>query len=373
MPRRVSGAGRVTVATRKAHADPFEVQAAQWIVQLTDDDKQACATAAAGFAAWKAADPRHAAAAAGMERLLAQLDGLRDQAGGSMGPAGAGLAAAVARPPSRARRHAASVLGMALGVALVLGVPAWLALQHYSAAYLLADIRVAGGEWRSHTLADGSRITLNGGSAVNVRYDGARRVVELVQGEVLVDVARDVHRPFDVETAQGSMRALGTRFVVTRDGDATVLSMLESRVAVRAVQKTRTARAAETDHAGAAGQPRSALPGTPTVVVAGERVRIDAAGVGPVENVDPAAINDAWRLHQLVVDNQPLSNVLDQLDRQRPGRIVFNRAALAGIRVSAVLPLDDTDRALDLLLTNFPQLRIRTVSPYLVLVDLPQK
>ena len=265
----------------------------------------------------------------------------------------------------------------------MLGVPAWLALQHYSAAYLLADIRVAGGEWRSRTLADGSRITLNGGSAVNVRFDGARRVMELVQGEVLVDVARDPHRPFDVETAQGSMRALGTRFVVTRDGDATVLSMLESRVAVRAVQKTRTARAAETDHAGAAGQARSALPGTragqtlagaaPAVVVAGERVRIDAAGVGPVENVDPAAISDAWRLHQLVVDNQPLSNVLDQLDRQRPGRIVFNRAALAGIRVSAVLPLDDTDRALDLLLTNFPQLRIRTVSPYLVLVDLPQK
>ena len=333
-----------------AGADPLEVQAAQWLVQLSGDDEQASATAAAGFAAWKAADPRHAAAAAGMERLLAQLDGLRDQAGGSMGPAGAGLAAAVARPPSRVRRHAASVLGLVLGIALVLAVPAWLALQHCSPAYLLADIRAAGGEWHSRTLADGSRITLNGGSAVNVRYDGARRVVELVQGEILVDVAKDARRPFDVETAQGSMRALGTRFVVTRDSDTTVLSMLESRVAVRAANKAQAA---------------------PTEVVAGERVRIDATGVGPVEQVDPAAISDAWRLHQLVVDNQPLSNVLEQLGRQRPGRIVFNRAALDGIRVSAVLPLDDTDRALHLLLTNFPQLRIRTVSRYLVLVDVP--
>jgi transmembrane sensor len=41
--------------------------------------------------------------------------------------------------------------------------------------------------------------------------------------------------------------------------------------------------------------------------------------------------------------------------------------------VSAVLPLDDTDRALHLLLTNFPQLRIRTVSRYLVLVDVPKR
>lgn len=329
-----------------ASADPLEVQAAQWLVQLSGDDEQASATAAAGFAAWKAADPRHAAAAAGMERLLAQLDGLGDQAGGSMGPAGAGLAAAVARPPSRVRRH----IALALGIAMVLAVPAWLALPHYSPAYLLADIRVAGGEWHSRTLADGSRITLNGGSAVNVRYDGARRVVELVQGDILVDVAHDSRRPFDVETAQGSMRALGTRFVVTRDSDATVLSMLESRVAVRAANKAQAA---------------------PTEVVAGGRVRIDASGVCPVEQVDPAGISDAWRLHQLVVDNQPLSNVLDQLGRQRPGRIVFNHAALDGIRVSAVLPLDDTDRALSLLLTNFPQLRIRTVSRYLVLVDVP--
>ena len=362
---------------RAGSADALEVQAAQWIVQLTDDDQPACAAAAAGFAAWKAADPRHAAAAAGMEQLLAQLDGLREQAGGSMGPAGAGLAAAVARPPARARRHAvlARTLVPGLAVALALAVPAWLALQHCTPAYLLADIRVAGGHWETHTLADGSRLTLGGGSAVNVRYDGAYRVVELVQGDMLVDVAKDAQRPFVVQTAQGSVRALGTRFTVSLAASSaeaeaeavaenaaphqagaaagTMLSMLESRVEARAALAVPTA--------------------APTIVEAGERVRIAATGVGPVEDVDPAAISDAWRLHQLVVDNQPLSSVLDQLDRQRPGRIVFSRAALDGIRVSAVLPLDDTDRALNLLLTNFPQLRIRSVSRYLVLVDVPKK
>lgn len=70
-----------------------------------------------------------------------------------------------------------------------------------------------------------------------------------------------------------------------------------------------------------------------------------------------------------MVNDRPLSEVLDELARQRPGRIQYDRARIDGIRVSAVLPLDDTDRALQLLVANFPQLRVRTLTPYLVLVD----
>lgn len=322
--------------------DPIAAQAAAWIVRLTDDDEAERERARAGFSAWKLADPRHAAAAAGMEGLLAQLGEVRAHAGGSARPARAALGSVLAEArPKRARR---AIAALAAALALVAG-PAWLAANTYRPAWLLADLRVGAGRWQTHTLADGSRMTLNGASAVNLHFDAQRRTVELVQGEILVDVAKDAARPFVVDTPQASMRALGTRFTVARQGQATVLSMLESRVAVQA----------------AAGGSAS--------VGAGQRVTIDAAGVGAPAPIDPASIDDAWRLHQLVVSDRPLAEVLAQLERHRTGRIQYDPARLAGIRVSAVLPLDDTDRALQLLQASFPQLRVRSVTPWLVLVD----
>ena len=72
-----------------------------------------------------------------------------------------------------------------------------------------------------------------------------------------------------------------------------------------------------------------------------------------------------------MVDDRPLPEVLDELARHRPGQLRYDRAQLDHIRVAAVLPLDDTDKALQLLLDNFPQLRVRMLTRYLVMVDAP--
>lgn len=333
--------------------DALAEQAAQWLVALTGDDEAECATARAGFEAWKRADPRHAAAALGMEQFLDRLHDARSGPAGSR-PARAALDASGSagnkqeRQTRRARRTRRA--GAALMLAAVLAMPAWVALQAWPPGYLMADLRTATGQWQTQALADGTRITLASGSAVNLRYDERRRTVELVQGEILVDVARDASRPFVVETAQGSLRALGTRFVVDRQADATVLSVLESRVAAQA----------------AAGGQESAT------VDAGQRVRITNHGLGPVQSMDARGLADAWRNHQLVVNDQPLAEVLDALARHRPGHIRYDSAQIRHLRVSAVLPLDDTDRALQLLMSSFPELRVRTLTPWLVLVDAPR-
>ncbi|MCW0206190.1 MAG: histidine kinase, partial [Achromobacter sp.] len=47
----------------------------------------------------------------------------------------------------------------------------------------------------------------------------------------------------------------------------------------------------------------------------------------------------------------------------------YDAQAIAGIRISAVLPLDDTDRALQLLAANLPSLRVRRFTPYFLRVD----
>lgn len=326
-------------------ADALEQQAAEWLVRLGAGSPDERRRAAEAFAAWKAADPRHARAALGMERFLAQFEQARQPTAGDARAAHLALDAGRPRSGTRARRAAA-----ALCLALAVGVPAYALLQAYPPALLVADLRTADGAWQTHTLEDGTRITLQGGSAVNLRYDASRRAVQLLRGEILVEVARDAARPFLVETAQGSIRALGTRFTVGEADGVTTLSMLESKVRVRA----------------------AADAGGPGVVVeAGQRVRITAAGVGGIEPVDARGVDDAWRYRQLVVSDRPLAEVLDQLARNRRGTIRYDRAQIDGIRVSAVLPLDDPDRSLQLLKNNFPELRIRSFSSWLVWVDAP--
>jgi len=331
--------------------DALAEQAAHWIVRLTDGDPDERRRVRDAFEAWKQADPRHAAAAGDMERFIGETHAVRDRAAGHARPARAALDAAFAAEGRRRQRVRRA--GTALAVACLLAVPAWALLQAWPVGYLAADLRTATGQWESRMLPDGTRITLNTASAVNLHYDPHRRAIELVQGEILVDVARDAARPFLVETAHGSIRALGTRFVADRQADATVLDMIESRVSVQ----TAAQRAAGSAEA--------------TIVGAGQRVRITVDAVGPAEAIDARTLAQAWQQHQLVASDRPLPEVLDALSRHRPGRIQYDRARLQHIRVNAVLPLDDTDRALELLMASFPELRIRTVTPWLVWVSAP--
>ena len=82
-----------------------------------------------------------------------------------------------------------------------------------------------------------------------------------------------------VETRDGRLRALGTRFLVERDGDdGTLLSVLHSAVAARPEQREEE-----------------------KVIAQGQHVRVRPDGLGPVEA--NSAVADAWTHGMLVVDN----------------------------------------------------------------------
>ncbi len=77
-------------------------------------------------------------------------------------------------------------------------------------------------------LDDGTRVELGDGATLAVT--GPRQV--RVTGKVLFDVAPGKGR-FTVETASGTATALGTRFVVEADGEATLTAVLRGSVALR--------------------------------------------------------------------------------------------------------------------------------------------
>lgn len=286
-------------------------QAANWLTRLHDEDVSESERQA--FNAWCQADPRHAVAIERMRALWGSFDTLPAQ------PARVALNRAFAPRPARGVQ-AMAVLGLVLC--------GWLGLEQLPV--WMADQRTGVGERLQIALADGSQLQLNSNSAVDVRFDGHQRVIELLQGELWVDVAKDARRPFVVRTDQGTATALGTRYLVKRAPDGTtVVTVIESTVAVK-------------------GDTSEGVK-----VMAGQRSILEHGRAEPpqaIDDTDP----DAWTRGLLKVNDQPLSDVLQTLASYRHGLVRFDPQALRGLRVSGVFRLDDTAAALAALADNLP-------------------
>jgi transmembrane sensor len=319
--------------------DPAVVRAAaQWLVRLHSGNAGAADFAAC--ARWRAAHPAHEAAWQKAERLARQFGAVPPALGVPV------LTRPTMRPATHASRRAVLRTLAALGVA---APAAWLGWRHAPWQGWTAGYATATGERREAVLADGSRLTLNTATALDVAWSDAQRLVRLHRGEVYVRTAPDTpgaHRPFIVETPQGRLRALGTRFVVRIEDDGgaarTRLTVLEHRVEAT---------------------PRGG--GAPLIVDAGQHTVLGAAGAAPPASnaLLPLAAPDGapgWLHGVLYADGMRLADFLAELARYRPG-VVRCAPEVAGLRISGAFQLADTDYVLALLRETLPvQVLLRT-------------
>ena len=192
----------------------------------------------------------------------------------------------------------------------------------------LADARTDSGEQRELRLADRSLLRLNSRTAVDIDFAGAERRLFLRSGEILVETGHGDPRPFVVDTAQGRLRALGTRFLVRREGESTRLIVLHSAVAA--------------DPAGAAPE---------RVIEAGQQALLHDGQLDHIGAAPPAA--DAWSRGMLVADNQRLGDLIATLGEYRSGYLSVD-PRVADLRISGSFPLYDSERALAALPPSLP-------------------
>ena len=78
------------------------------------------------------------------------------------------------------------------------------------------EISTKNGEKRTIAISDGSKLTLNAGTTIHVYNDfSEERRVDLVDGEVFFDVARDINKPFRIGSNGLTISVLGTSFNVS--------------------------------------------------------------------------------------------------------------------------------------------------------------
>lgn len=279
-------------------------QALDWFLR-----HQSEAADSPAFIAWRDSDPAHAAAYARAQAVWAA-------------PA---LAEALA--DARPRWRAASMMRMAASLALfaligsgalrLAGVPLRLPASHGAAI---------GGQDMAR-LDDGTRMVLDSGAAVDVRYTSAERRLAIRDGRAFFDVGKDP-RPFRVEAGDILVRDIGTRFWVEREGDAVHVAVEHGEVALRPANATAAANAAAEQH-----------------LIAGQTGGY-AQGFLPVRSV-PTDISFGWMDHRLFFAQTPVGDVVQALRRYHRGWIVLANPRLAQVKVSGGYDTRDPAAAME--------------------------
>lgn len=215
-----------------------------------------------------------------------------------------------------------------------------------------ADFATGRGETRSVTLPDGSKVTLNARSALELQFSAAARRLELVGGQAYFEVAPDPARPFEVAADDIVTTALGTAFDVNRN-------LAEGGVVVSVTQHAVRVRV---DGTSAASLPRRSID-----LREGQSVTVAADGrIGAVATGSPKGVA-AWRRGQYVAENRTLADVVAALQSYHDGWLVL-RGEAGRLRVNAVLDLKTPDESLDALAGGLP-ISVRRLSRFLVVIS----
>jgi transmembrane sensor len=282
--------------------------AMEWLVQLRDADQ---ATSRA-FEEWKRANPAHEFAFAEIEAMFT----------------------VTSRPSQDAVQHyhrhwrpvRRNPLWRYAGIGIAASIVALLISPFADdLRFIGADATTRAGEMRAVMLSDGSRVTLNSASVMDVDITSDHRGVRLLRGEAYFEVAKNPAKPFTVQAGKASVRVLGTKFNIRLDDDQTVVSVNEGRV--------RTASVGD--------------PGGAVVLQAGQEAMVTNSRVQMRDLND--FVTSAWRRHEMTFQQVPLRLVVQQINRYRRAPIYIVNQALVNHRVTGIFSTQDSDETLRIL------------------------
>jgi transmembrane sensor len=230
------------------------------------------------------------------------------------------------RPGRRAFVGAAVAAG-ASWLALRPPLNLWSALGDFT-----SDYRTGVGEQRRVTLADRTVVEMNTQTRIDVLSGDASAApngIHLIAGEaelatgnpaaVLAGRTSSLARPFVVVAGRGRLQAYAARFDVRRTGDEVCVTCVSGAVTL--------------DH-----------PGGRSTLSASQQLIYDERTVRPASTVDSSSVT-AWRRGVLVFRGAPLAEVVDEINRYRPGKVILRNAQLRELPIQAQFSIAHLDGA----------------------------
>lgn len=336
--------------------------ASYWLVRLMASDcspEERCA-----FEAWKEEDPAHEDAYLRLQRGGALFD---RHLGDSQIQALADRALKETEPSfwrKRPVQYAAIAASLILAVGVAVSLNTGLGVSPIEKNDIIASVEsyeTAIGERSTVALPDGSTITLNTNSRMEVDYTSAAREVRLLKGQGFFEVAKDVGRPFIVTAGDKRVVALGTAFDVRFDKENVVeVTLVEGLVDVADVGPVDDFVQLGVEQSADAAKVR---------LNPGERLVARTDSAPAVEKTDTVE-ETSWRTGKLIFRDRPLSDVIEEMNRYSGQKLVLDDSdiRLAKMRVSGSFNAGRATTFVDALETMHPLKATRSGQNELTLV-----
>lgn len=319
----ISKSGLVDPENDETYAD-----AADWFARLHDAEISMEETME-----WQrlmTSNPQFAAAYAGIEEVWNAVDNLRNPPLAAPNEANRDAydgSVPVSNWLSRQRRApvrwrtpallAASLAGVTLAAYWVLwgGRPAVTVLQ------------TPAGQNQAFILADGSRLNLGANTRLEVKLGPKVREINLSRGEAFFAVAKDRNRPFTVHAGGATVTAVGTEFSVNRGAGQVVVAVIEGRVLV--------------DSAMAASKVEARVDSESKQLTAGEQIMVMTAAAGSSGRLGEVAVGIGWQGGRLAFQSEPLSRVLQDVNRYAPKPISLDDPSIGDLMITGTVVRND--------------------------------
>jgi transmembrane sensor len=299
--------------------DPIRQEAYDWIVrfttgQMTPADVEVMKT-------WYRQSPAHKLAYAEARRVWKSLGPIASE---SHRRVGEGEIVPITHTPRRAspsmpgRRLflGGAVAATAASVAYVAVRPPLDLWPSYTE--LMADFRTGAGERRQVLLSDNVSLDLNTRTSIAVRSQSpVVTQIELLSGEAAISTGASAP-PLTVIAAEGRLIATDAEFNLRCEDAQVSISCLKGRL--------------EVEHR---GQTMS--------IACRQQVKYGAQGMGAIAAFDPDSIT-AWQQGVLTFDGTPVDQVISEINRYRPGRIILMNGSIGRRLLNARIKVAETDK-----------------------------
>lgn len=309
----------------------IEAQAKHWLLRLHSGDMSSLDQQA--FERWYQQDSTHQQEYARLSVFWQELDLIAEEVLADYGQDSHPVAAP---GPASASMHwpLRPVAWIAASLLLIMVLFGAQQLTWSTANSIIEEYSSAKGELRKIVLDDGSTLELGPYSRVKVEFDERQRLVFLHSGEAYFRVAKEPQRPFIVKTLYGHSRAVGTEF--------------EVRIGVERVSVTVHEGIVEVAVKGRSQEVSKSHLRIGQSVSYGNNGRLSA-----VHDV-ALALSAVWRNGSMVFEQQPLLEVVEELNRYSRKSIVIGDERLKTIKVNGIFQGGEVDAVLGAIEASLP-------------------
>ena len=218
------------------------------------------------------------------------------------------------------------------------------------------------GQQMDATFDDGSVIHLNTNSRIETEFSNDRRIIKLVKGEALFEVAHDPNRPFIVYAGNRLVQAIGTKFVVHLAPDDIQVTVTDGKVKMSKVAlNTQLADIKELNN--------TSMMKDDVYIAKGEKVIVGSDQAPKLTHVNPENINRelSWLEGKLIFDNEALFDVIEEINRYVDVQIVLKDPSLHNIPINGRFDLKDSEALIEAIELSFNMTSQRLSSNKIIL------